>query len=297
MRTRLRAYCLDPKTLILLGNGATRPISDVHVGDSIYGTERQGGYRRYVRTRVLAHWSVVKPAYKVTLADGTEITAGGDHRFLTERGWKHVTGAEYGPLCRPHLTTGNKLMGTGTVASPAVRDHRYRFGYLCGLIRGDAYFHRYPYLLKDEKNLGWAGSFRLALCDQEALDRAVLYLARAGVEMTQYTFAVANGNRRELQAIAARASQKIERVRQFIAWPYDPCVSWRAGFLAGIFDAEGSYSDGCLRISNTDATLIQCVCASCLASFGFEYVFEQHSSQRQKADRGCEAGGVAYRNT
>ena len=50
------------------------------------------GYRRYVPTEVLAHWRTVKPAYRVTLADGTTLIASGDHRFLTERGWKHVTG-------------------------------------------------------------------------------------------------------------------------------------------------------------------------------------------------------------
>ena len=45
---------------------------------------------------MLAHWSTDKPAYRVTLADGTEIVASGDHRFLSERGWKHVTGDHAG---------------------------------------------------------------------------------------------------------------------------------------------------------------------------------------------------------
>src|SRR2546430_11649742 len=30
----------------------------------------------------------IKPAYRVTLADGTELVASADHRFLTNRGWK-----------------------------------------------------------------------------------------------------------------------------------------------------------------------------------------------------------------
>jgi len=33
-------------------------------------TVREGFYRRYVTTEVLAHWSTVKPAYRVTLEDG-----------------------------------------------------------------------------------------------------------------------------------------------------------------------------------------------------------------------------------
>jgi hypothetical protein len=84
-------YCVQGDTAILMGDGRTRPIADLRVGDEIYGTVRRGWYRRYVKSRVLAHWSVIKPGYRITLEDGTQIVAGGDHRFLTERGWKFVT--------------------------------------------------------------------------------------------------------------------------------------------------------------------------------------------------------------
>jgi DNA repair photolyase len=66
-----------------------------------------------VTTRVLAHWSTVKPAHRVTLADGTELVASGDHRFLTGRGWKHVTAAAAEEEGRPHLTTDDELAGLG----------------------------------------------------------------------------------------------------------------------------------------------------------------------------------------
>ncbi len=90
-------------------------------------------------TEVLAHWSTVKPAYRVTLEDGTKLITSGDHRFLTQRGWKHVTGAEQGPDQRPFLTTNNKLMGFGGFAEPPKESVAYRRGYLCGMIRGDAH--------------------------------------------------------------------------------------------------------------------------------------------------------------
>ncbi|MFI4905198.1 MAG: radical SAM protein, partial [Steroidobacterales bacterium] len=106
-------YCLSGDTPILLADGTTRPLAEIRTGDAIYGTVRQGCYRRYVKTRVLAHWSVIKPAHRITLEDGTVLVAGADHRFLTERGWKFVTGTQSGAARRPHLTTGNKLMGTG----------------------------------------------------------------------------------------------------------------------------------------------------------------------------------------
>ena len=90
-----------------------------------------------MKTQVLARWGVIKPAYRITLEDGTELTVGRDHRFLTERGWKYITGTECGRSRRPHLTVNNKLMGTGAFAAPVYQDTDYRSGYLCGLIRGD----------------------------------------------------------------------------------------------------------------------------------------------------------------
>ncbi|WP_018685942.1 intein-containing Rv2578c family radical SAM protein [Actinokineospora enzanensis] len=135
--THACSYCLHGDTPILMADGTTKPLAELKVGERIYGTERRGNYRRYVVTEVLDHWSTVKPAHRVTLADGTQLIASGDHRFLTERGWKHVTGGVSGPDRRPHLTVGNKLMGTGRFAQPPKDTADYRRGYLCGIARGD----------------------------------------------------------------------------------------------------------------------------------------------------------------
>ena len=106
-------YCLAGDTQVLMADGRQRAIVDLRVGDRIIGTEQRGTYRHYVETEVLAHWSTVKAAHRVTLADGTQLIASGDHRFLTGRGWRHVTGSTNGALQRPHLTTGDELRGFG----------------------------------------------------------------------------------------------------------------------------------------------------------------------------------------
>jgi hypothetical protein len=89
--THACVFCLDGATPILLADGHSKPIADIRVGDAIYGTVKRGNYRRYEKTEVLAHWGTRKPAYRITLEDGTELVASGDHRFLTDRGWKYVT--------------------------------------------------------------------------------------------------------------------------------------------------------------------------------------------------------------
>ena len=120
------AYCLTPDTLILMADGRHKPLASVRVGDLVMGTRQAGGYRRYTSSRVLARWNTHKRAHRVTLADGTEIVASGDHRFLTERGWKHVTGSMVGRHRRPSLTTNDSLMGFGmggTYVREAPRDN------------------------------------------------------------------------------------------------------------------------------------------------------------------------------
>src|SRR5215471_6253569 len=181
-------YCLGGDTPILMADGRTRPLAELQEGDAVYGTVRQGSYRRYVPTTVRAHWQTVKPAYRIALEDGTQLIASGDHRFLTGRGWKHVIGSEHGAARRPHLTIGGKLMGVGAFAEPPKDSPDYRRGYLCGMIRGDAHLGDYGYE-RTGGGGGWVCSFRLALVDREGLDRTRDYLTHVGITTTAFKFA------------------------------------------------------------------------------------------------------------
>lgn len=273
-------YCMSGDTAILMADGTTRPLARIRAGDAIYGTARRGWYRRFVKTRIHAHWSVVKPAYRVTLEDGTVLVAGGDHRFLTERGWRFVTGSESGRRPRPCLTSGNKLMGVGALAAAPVQDADYRTGYLCGLIRGDALIGSYAYA-RAEGGAGRQHQFRLASCDEQALLRASDWLRLADVETSRFTFSAGSASRRPMQVIRTSARSRVERVRALIAWPLAASRSWQAGFLAGIFDAEGSYSCGILRISNSDAGIIDWTCRS-LRALGFACTLEHRDRTETK---------------
>ncbi len=124
--THACVYCLHGDTPILLGDGRHKPISEVEVGEEIYGTSLRGPYRRYTRTVVRDRWITVKPAYRVELEDGTTIIASGDHRFLTNRGWKHVTSGPAGAAARPHLNTADSLVGTGAFVPQPYASADYR---------------------------------------------------------------------------------------------------------------------------------------------------------------------------
>ncbi|MEL7974913.1 intein-containing Rv2578c family radical SAM protein [Isoptericola sp. F-RaC21] len=253
-------YCTSPETLVLMADGRQKPIRDVRVGDPIVGTLGDGTYRRYVETSVLAVWRTVKRAHRVTLADGTEIVASGDHRFLTrDRGWKYVARPGRGTPQRPYLTTNNSLMGFGLGAPALARSapgttREYRHGYLTGMIRGDGMLFEKAY--RSGRRTHHATHFRLALTDAEALTRSAEYLALEAVELKRRPFSPATPTRRALDCIYSGRRADFETITRLISWPDEPAEEWKRGFLAGIFDAEGSCSHGVLRIANNDEEML-----------------------------------------
>jgi len=239
-------YCASGDTPILMGDGTTKPLADVRAGDAIYGTVRDGFYRRYAITDVLAHWSTVKPAYRITLEDGTRLVTSGDHRFLTERGWKHVTGAEQGPEQRPFLTVDNKLMGTGAFAEPPKDSADYRHGYLRGIARA-RYADGAIGLSRVCRWRHWQNGDE---AETEALARVQRYLDTSG----------------DLPAESGAPAGHL------VDWPAAPSDGWLRGFLAGTFDAGGDYSGAC-RITSTDPEIIKWTTRA-LGTLGFDYVLE-----------------------
>lgn len=258
--THACSYCLAADTPVLMADGRTKPISELRVGDAIIGTVREGSYRRYAVTHVRDKWSTVKPAYRVTLRDGTELVASGDHRFLTDRGWKHVTGARAGSAQRPHLTTGNKLMGTGRFAEPPKESPEYRRGYLHAVLRPEpATGYRDPY--------GEAPRFRLAGAEPQVLSRTIGYLRESGVHTAAFT---PLGQRTGLSTYARRDLDLVATLRQR---PAERDAEWDKGFLAGVFDTEGSHTQGLWRIVHTDPELVEPT-REALRGLGFRFAVE-----------------------
>jgi DNA repair photolyase len=261
--THACCYCLQGDTPILMANGRARPIADLRPGDHVYGTVRAGSYRRYTTSQVLDQWSTTKPAYRIVLEDGTELVASADHRFLTRHGkWKHVTGSEHAPgRRRPHLTLSDRLIGTGAFADPPEHSLDYRLGYVCGMVRGAGRACRDVH------------RSRLAPTDLEPLRRAQEFLRQLDVETDGFAFTAGVGGARPIAAIRTQKRASVDAIRTLVEWPIQPSEDWCKGYLAGIFDAEGGYSRGILRISNTDSEIIDHI-VGCLARLGLPCVLE-----------------------
>ena len=263
-------YCLAGPTRVLLADGSVRPIAELGVGDVVLGTEQVDGVRRYVPTRVLAHWSTTKPAYAVRLAGGAELVTSGDHRFLTADGWRHVSGGWCRAGRRPHLRQGSPLLGPGPFGQDRPRSDsaEYRQGYLCGVVRGDG--PEFP-------------SERLAL---EALGRVHHLLAEAQsapivvrAEPVRIALVGSRGGRLATTAPpAARGSMAPVGgiVSDAMRWPENAGAEWCAGFLAGVVDVCGVVEAGALRVAHTDEAVVGRI-AGALHRLGFAFAVSAHA--------------------
>jgi DNA repair photolyase len=207
-------YCVSGDTRVLMADGRTREIKDLTPGDRIIGTKRIGAQRRFVATVVHDKWSSIKPAIALELADGTELVASADHRFLTPLGFKHVLGAQRGPQRRPHLTVGQLLLGPGGHATPPDHDRDYQRGYLAAVLRA-----------------------RPSAVDEHAVvERCMRFLTEfahvPGQPASVATHATDRDPRAPLDWVGSIGSDVDERLGS----PPLPTESWSKGFLAACFD-------------------------------------------------------------
>lgn len=274
-------YCLAGDTTITMADGSAKPLASLERGDAILGTVRHGHYRRYATTRVLAHWRTVKPAWRVTLADGTQLIASADHRFLTERGWKFVAASG---SSRPRLTVNNSLLGFGRLPQiDKCETVSAKRGYLTGVIRGDGHLKVYSYR-REGRASGDQHRFRLALIDSEPLVRTASWLGEFGVPTTHFAFSAELPGRRAMSAIRCSANASVASITCLVKWPERADRDWQRGFIGGIFDAEGSFSQGILRIGNTDSRIISELIEA-LGAFGFDTALESVSRGDHKPMR------------
>lgn len=289
-------YCLSGDTLILMADGRTKALRDIAVGDRIIGTVAENGYRRFTETEVLAHWQTHKQAFEIALADGRTIISSGDHRFLTERGWKFAQPAEIGQ--RPYLTTNNSMLGIGAFTETPIVTDEYKRGYLCGIVRGDGHLKAH----KDHRRIdSYMHQFRLALTDEIATERAASYLESFGVSVNWFDFTItkfADGSQKVVRAIRTSTDEAFRKICAITEITDDQSVEYLRGFVAGIFDAEGTNNGtgnvSTLRVFNSDEALLYLVEKALTFGGEFKWTYDTDKLSTNKVVRTIRIkGGLA----
>jgi DNA repair photolyase len=258
------SYCLEPATPILHADLTWRPIGSAQPGDVLVGFDEypRPGRTRKLRASVVEAvvWSR-RPTLRL-VTDRCDVVTTAEHRWLQSRDFRWSRTEQ--------LTAGRPLRHLPVVADAPI-DEDYRVGYLAGLSLGDGTFRF---------QLGWRSSrlgfpqayWRVALVDDEPLERLVAYLAPFAVEAAVRPFAVGATSRLPMRKVEVRSLPKLAILDTLLHTERDT-RSFRRGFVAGFFDAEGSNSDS-LRFSQVEITVLERV-QRYVASLGFTSTIER----------------------
>lgn len=258
-------YCLAPSTPVLLGDLAVRHLGEIQVGDRLLGFDEHGSRERPRKLRgttVLARWWSTKPTLRI-VTDTADILASPEHPWLDARGrW----------LRTDRLTLATRLRRLPVSSSPAPSpiDAGYRRGYVAGLSRGAGTLRFDP---------GWRSArhgsptayWRVALKDREPLERVVEYLRHFGIDTAIRPFDPGPRCSTRMEKVEVRSIAKLERLHRIVRRERSS-ASFRRGFVAGFFDAEGSHR-GSLRISQVDLAVLARIQSYAL-EFGFDFKLE-----------------------
>lgn len=83
-------YCVAPESRILTSDLRWVPAEQIKVGDSLVGFDEfapeDTTYREYHNSKVLAVENLIRPSYRLHMADGTKLVSSAEHRWLVNYG-------------------------------------------------------------------------------------------------------------------------------------------------------------------------------------------------------------------
>ncbi len=240
-------HCLVPETRILRADMTWVPISEIQVGDRLVAFTEEPGVgqnRVWEESVVEAKWETEKPTVEVELAGGATFTASEDHRWLVAQ---RSASAWWRTTLRLSFGTSVRIIRCEPTDTEATE---YQAGYIAGATTGDGAFRWDPAWRSDK--LGDPQSYwRVAKpeSDRAVLDRLAAYLLRVSIEVNVRPFdAGASAFTSTPAPMAKVETRKLADMPVIAAMCEErPAREWQAGWLAGLFDTDSSYSGGNLR--------------------------------------------------
>jgi len=217
-------YCLTGNTLILTEGLTWIPINAMKRGDKIIGFKGKPSHRLVIsQVKNVFHRSA--DCLKITTTNG-ELICTFNHPLLDSSRWR--------PAGRFRLNQCISLLIQPPSITYSVESIEYCRGYLAGVTEGDSTFNWTPKIVKyRDKQRYW----RLAVIDDDILLRTRKYLNILGVNVEVRPFFSTNKPLKKIETRSYKATTIIKK-----AIEEQDSIDYYRGYLAGIFDSEGTIS-------------------------------------------------------
>lgn len=256
------SFPVAPDTKILAADWRWRAVSDYAIGDTVMAIDEESPPHSARRFRIAGVKHVVKkslPTWKIITDNGDLVTTS-EHPWLVKRMWrsahrgphKGTKGRLLGPPMKWSWTPTDQIKPGDCLArvvpftpNANTESDDYINGYLQGIMHSDGCLTR----VHGEPNR----RFVLYMCDKEAVDRTEKFLQltglrtkRAGLRTTE------NPVHRQLYGVNVNYRADVARLASLRAYDGIPSDNFAAGYLAAMYDGDGTNNGGFVAIIRHD---------------------------------------------
>jgi radical SAM protein with 4Fe4S-binding SPASM domain len=265
-------YCVPAGTSVINQSFDDIKIEEVQIGDKILGFDEfcnRGKHRKVYPTKVTNISRRKSEVIGITLKNGRYLELTKDHPLLNPRGhskscWKKSI----------NYKLSQKVATFSFKYKKCEITKQYKIGYITGMMLGDGSIKHYVYEVSQEKNnktytfKNKQYKVRLAVKDVEIIDRIDKYLREFDINLYQKPFLISTHEGDVYKDALFGGTQEIYNNLNILIknnFKKNQSFEYCCGFLAGIYDAEGSIDklSNSIRISNYDTEIITEV-ARCL---------------------------------
>lgn len=251
-------YCLPAGTQIKMSDFSSKNIEDVLVGDKILGFEEYNQKGKHTKLKE----GIVEQLYHrksntITLVfeNGQKLTITPDHKVLVRR---NSSKSNYDYRKAKNLKIGQTVYGLPYCEVESdfsfVEDKDYIVGYVIAMMQGDGCFKYYP------ENPTNKYVCRLAVKDQEIIDRMKKYLSVLNIKWGSYQFLISKKENIYTEALTFNNKASYNILISLINDNFNKNnhINYYKGYLAGIYDAEGHIDKekSTISIVNTNTNII-----------------------------------------
>ena len=230
-------HCFDGNEEIMIDDFNVKKIKDIKIGDTVLGLKDN----KLTPTKVLKVFfnGKTEEMYKFIFEDGDSFICTGDHKIWEPRcRWKYAKNFRVGNVVKKIFKQDNRQINL----------NKYEEGYIAGIALGDGCF----WLSKNRDRKGFyrkkkSGRFRLMMYDEIAMETFGKYCSDLGIRWHwgkcdfrghKDYYPTLKYSKKALWITDNNNALKIRELMDTEIKDYSFIVGW----IAGIFDAEGSFS-------------------------------------------------------